>query len=67
MKKLTQEQILKIVLGVILATVGIWYIMLGIDIIPDKIPWLGYLDDAVLIVVLGYTWRTIVKNMSKKK
>ena len=66
-KKLTQEKIIKIVLGIVLATVGVWYIMLGIDIIPDKLPWLGYLDDAVMILVMGYIWRTIVKNMMGKK
>lgn len=66
MKKLSQEKIWKIVLGVVLATAGLWYIMLGVDIIPDKLPWLGYLDDAVLILVLGYVWRTIIKNMIKK-
>jgi len=29
---------------------AVWYIMLGVDIIPDGVPFTGFLDDAALVL-----------------
>lgn len=30
-------------------SVVIWYVTLGVDLIPDKVPWIGLMDDAAAI------------------
>ena len=30
---------------------AVWYVFLGVDLIPDSIPWVGWFDDALAILV----------------
>jgi uncharacterized membrane protein YkvA (DUF1232 family) len=41
----------------ILIVVGIIYILVRPDIIPDDSGWLGMLDDLIFVVVLGIIYR----------
>ena len=61
--KITQNKYVRIVAGTAIVAAGLTYIGLGLDLIPDTIPWIGYVDDA-LAVLVG-TW-TIAKLYQKK-
>jgi uncharacterized membrane protein YkvA (DUF1232 family) len=44
----------------------LWYIFHGQDLIPDTIPLLGYLDDAIAVIA-GVVVAAKIRNMFKKR
>lgn len=45
-----------ILLALIVTILGIAYILSPIDIIPDFIPFLGWTDDFLVLIVILFTW-----------
>ena len=44
---------IKGIVAVLIISITLGYLSWGFDVIPDKIPILGYVDD-VLLIILGY-------------
>lgn len=55
---------LPIVLGIVFAAAGLNYLFLGLDLVPDGfMTVIGYLDDAVVMVVLWILFKKAQKRV----
>lgn len=55
-------------LGVGVASAGVGYVLVGIDVIPDTIPVVGYADDVIMAIILFFLGAMLArKAMGKKK
>ena len=53
---------IKSLISLLILAAMLWYIVLPIDLIPDKIGFFGFVDDA-LIVVIGLWMITLTKKV----
>lgn len=60
-----QNKTLELLIGLILITFGLWYIFFSLDIIPDAVPWIGFVDDALIIVIGIWLFWRFRKNIKK--
>jgi len=55
---------LHIILGIIFSAAGLYYLFLGIDILPDNtMPVVGYLDDAAVMFALWVMFKRAQKKL----
>lgn len=57
----------KFIMAIFLIVLGLIYLFLSLDLIPDKVlPVIGYLDDAGVILLLYFLYRRAVKKFGLK-
>lgn len=51
----------------VFSTVALIYIFAAVDLLPDGITVVGYLDDAVVVLIAAWLLRTPIKDVSGDK
>jgi uncharacterized membrane protein YkvA (DUF1232 family) len=54
-------------IGLVVASAGIGYLLVQIDVIPDTIPVIGYFDDAFMVVLLAIGGYFLARKLLGKK
>lgn len=50
-------------IGLLLTSLGIGYVLSGFDVIPDVIPFVGYFDDAAMVVITFLLAGMVVRKL----
>lgn len=66
-KDIMSNRYMKIILGLAIIAAGLTYLGWGLDLIPDTLMWVGYIDDAAVVLLGGWLlFRMYAKKKSKK-